>query len=345
MKKLKNIRYKLYKKAKRYVHKRTVPRAVILMYHRVGSGQADPWELFVSKENFIQHLNWLRKSCLVHPLSELDTVMHTGNRNKKHVFITFDDGCYDNFKTAVPLLRRFQFPATFFIPTGILGVQKVFWWEAMDFLFWQNDTLPEAIHLSCGTSTFSQEVAPQMRKQDPDVEGKWSANREPAPTERSRLYLALCDWIRVRTPQEQSAITDQLLKMMEKLVPDDPFFKKMSADQMVQLSKNGFEIGGHTVHHPALSCHDARLQTHEVNSSKIDLEKIIGKKIVSFAYPHGEYDENTLCIMKEADLKYACTTDWGAVDKTSNRLTLPRMLVRNTGASFFKKQLNYLFNS
>lgn len=338
-----NILYRRFKQTQRYVFKKGGPRAVILMYHRIGHSKADPWELFVSEENFIQQLEWLKKSCLVHPLSELDEVMHSGNKNKKHVFITFDDGCYDNFETAVPVLSRFHFPATFFIPTGILTDSKVFWWEALDFLFWQTDTFPEKITLSCGKSVFSEQTAPHRRQ--PGTEGKWSANREPAPTSRCRLYLALCEWIRIRTPQDQMMITEQLIKMIDKPIGNQRFFKKMAAKQINQLSKAGFEIGGHTVHHPALNCHEAALQGREISASKICLEKITGKEIVSFAYPHGEYDENTLQIMKAVNIKYACTTDWGAVNKTSNRLTMPRMLVRNTAASFFKKQLDYLFNS
>lgn len=338
------LKYTIYQKAKRIIYKKPSPDGVILMYHRIGSRQTDPWEIFVSEENFRQHLEWLTRSYQVHPLSELDLVIPKKDKPQKHVFITFDDGCFDNFDVAVPLLNEFHLPATFFIPTGILTGQTIFWWEMLDQLFWGKEALPECINLSSGKKTFIKKVLPSMRKRDPLVENKWSANREPAPSDRCQLYLDICKWIRECTSKEQMMITDQLIKLYEDNVQDNLYFKKMSSKEIALLAEKKFDIGGHTVHHPSLKFHDYNLQKKEIISCKSVLEEVTGKKVVSFAYPHGEYNEDTFNIIKEAGIKYACTTDWGAIDQVTERLLLPRMLVRNTGVAFFKKQLDYLFN-
>ena len=44
--------------------------------------------------------------------------------------ITFDDGYADNAR-ALPALERLNVPATFFISTGHVRMQKAFWWDAL----------------------------------------------------------------------------------------------------------------------------------------------------------------------------------------------------------------------
>jgi hypothetical protein len=38
------------------------PRSIVLMYHRISTGEADPWQLGVSPEHFEQHLQVLQRS-------------------------------------------------------------------------------------------------------------------------------------------------------------------------------------------------------------------------------------------------------------------------------------------
>lgn len=320
------------------------PSGVILMYHRIGCGNPDPWELFVSKENFRQQLDILKGSFQVHLLSDLDFVLQDKKKGKRNVFITFDDGCSDNFETAFPLLRECALPATFFIPTGGLNGQTVFWWEILDYIFWKKDRLPERIELGSGKNKFDKVLTPEMQMREPDQESAWSANRDPAPTPRCGLYLEISNWIRIQGPHEQKKIAGQMIGLYgDDDLQQDNFFKKMSLEQIAFLSKNEFEIGGHTIHHPSLKFHDYPLQQEEIEGNLLLLKEITGKDIVSFAYPHGEYNENTLAIMEACGINYACTTDCGAVYTKTNKLALPRMLVENMNGSIFKGKLESLF--
>lgn len=93
---------------------------VILMYHSI----SDNKEFFsVPPEEFRKQMNYLfTEGFSVIPLSALDPSIPTKN---KTVVITFDDGYADNFTTALPILRQYNFPATFFISTKLLGTTKV----------------------------------------------------------------------------------------------------------------------------------------------------------------------------------------------------------------------------
>jgi peptidoglycan/xylan/chitin deacetylase (PgdA/CDA1 family) len=44
--------------------------------------------------------------------------------------ITFDDGYFDNFQVAAPILEKYRLPATFFVTTGFLGTSFVPPWDA-----------------------------------------------------------------------------------------------------------------------------------------------------------------------------------------------------------------------
>lgn len=45
----------------------------------------------------------------------------SNNLPKKPVVITFDDGYMDNFENALPILREYNFPATVFVVSGLVG--------------------------------------------------------------------------------------------------------------------------------------------------------------------------------------------------------------------------------
>lgn len=48
--------------------------------------------------------------------------------NRNYVLITFDDGYYSNH-LALPVLKEYQVPATFFISTNHIIENKCFWWD------------------------------------------------------------------------------------------------------------------------------------------------------------------------------------------------------------------------
>lgn len=337
------IKHKGKQALKRLVYGNPAPRGVILMYHRIGEPAADPWELFVSETNFRQHLQALKKSYCVCLLSDLEYVMQQKKNGKRNLFITFDDGCLDNFDFAYPLLEKLDLKATFFVPAANLNGPSVFWWEALDYLFWGEHPLPEVIELDSGSDRLKKHLDDLLRVRDANVESRWSANREPAPSLRCQLYLDICDWIRPQAPGAQQKITEQLLRLSGGDMGGSGFFKKMTPEQIAFLTSRHFEIGGHTVHHPALKCHGYTLQQEEIRGGILQLEAATGKRVVSFAYPHGEYNADTVSLMKGHGIRQACTTDGGAVYTRTDRLTLPRILVRNTGAAFLEKQLNNLF--
>lgn len=50
--------------------------------------------------------------------------------HRKYVLLTFDDGYYNN-SLALPVLRQYQIPATFFISTDYVLHNRSFWWDVV----------------------------------------------------------------------------------------------------------------------------------------------------------------------------------------------------------------------
>lgn len=88
----------------------------------------------------------------------------------------------------------------------------------------------------------------------------------------------------------------------------------MTETQIKDVSANGFEIGSHTISHPDLSVISVEKARSEIFSSKQILENMIGKTVVSFCYPSGKYNAETIDLVKEAGYQYAVTTKSGTAD-------------------------------
>lgn len=95
-------------------------RAVILMYHSI---EEKPGHFnFISPETFRLQMAYLaEKKTPVISLAELVRRLQKKEPLGGAVSITFDDGYRDNLTNAFPVLKRYNFPATIFMVTNLVG--------------------------------------------------------------------------------------------------------------------------------------------------------------------------------------------------------------------------------
>ena len=97
---------------------------LILAYHRVNDWSEDT--LTVHPAVFRRQLEYLSQKYRFVPLSELVTARTNGLKPKERLAaLTFDDGYFDNFRCACPILKEFGFTATFFLTAGYIGTNKL----------------------------------------------------------------------------------------------------------------------------------------------------------------------------------------------------------------------------
>ncbi|MBN8507169.1 MAG: polysaccharide deacetylase family protein [Burkholderiales bacterium] len=201
------------------------PRCVILMYHVIGMprGAAES-RLCCPPENFVRQMECLsRDGWNVIPLSEY-VLASARNRPvpERSAVITFDDGTACTHEQALPVLKRFGFPATVFVVSGLIGGRN--------------------------------------------------------------------EWMtRLGHPER----------------------RMLTAGQLRELDREGVTIGSHTVNHVRLAGLDGARLGAELVESRQQLEDILGKPVLHFAFPYGSRDASATRAVREAGYESACTTRAG----------------------------------
>jgi peptidoglycan/xylan/chitin deacetylase (PgdA/CDA1 family) len=90
------------------------------------------------------------------------------------------------------------------------------------------------------------------------------------------------------------------------------------------------EVGAHTVTHPDLAISSIAEQWHQVTGSVRTIGEHLGSPIVTFAYPSGKHNPDTVKIVEAAGIAYAVTTDSGVATSADNPELLPRYRVTET---------------
>lgn len=86
----------------------------------------------------------------------------------------------------------------------------------------------------------------------------------------------------------------------------------MNEKEIKQLVEVGMEVGAHSHHHVMLSQQTASYVIEELTKSKIILEAIIEKEVISVAYPYGDVPHNFKTIARQLNIDAALsvyTTD------------------------------------
>lgn len=93
-------------------------RLPILMYHHVA--QEDSQGLTISEKNLEAQFSYLFENGFkTYHFHELDNLEE--NSSKKNIVITFDDVYVSQMQYVIPLLKKYQLKATFFVPLDFLG--------------------------------------------------------------------------------------------------------------------------------------------------------------------------------------------------------------------------------
>ena len=316
-------------------------KALILMYHRVAEGGADPWSLCVSPQHFAQHLEVLRKHARPKCLQELVAALDGREIPRHATAVTFDDGYADNLHDAKPLLERYDIPATVFLTTGYIGENREFWWDELDRLLLQPGTLPEILQLSVNGGTRQWDLGetayyPQERWQR-DL--SWKAPENP-PSARHSIYVALWRLLQLLPESGRRHVLDELRAWACEKAGARPTHRALLRDEIITLERGGLvEIGSHTVTHPVLTESPLALQRDEVEKSKITLEEILGHPVKSFAYPYGAYAAETTAIVRDAGFTCACSTIESVVKRDTDAFQLPRVEVQDWDGEEFSRRL------
>lgn len=114
----------------------------------------------------------------------------------------------------------------------------------------------------------------------------------------------------------------------------------LKKDQIIEMSNNGIDIMSHTISHPSLKKLSYEEQVKELTESKKVLEELLEKEVYAISYPYGDYNKDTLEIVKDAGYKIAFTTKEKLMNKEDGIYELER-IYSNSKKDFehFKKSI------
>jgi peptidoglycan/xylan/chitin deacetylase (PgdA/CDA1 family) len=321
-------------------------RAVILTYHRVGKSQVDPWGLFVSAEHFREHLEVLGRDACVMPLRDLVRSLNEGKLPHRAAAITFDDGYSDWLVNAKPALEDSGSPATLFLITGTASTKRVPWWDELETVLLRSDVLPTHLQLQIKGHLYSWQLGEAAYLQDSDgFHSSWRAADDP-PTARHAAYFDLWKLLREFDQEERQPIMNAIRNWAGNADVHDGSHSLLSTEQITSLNgSNLFEVGAHTVTHPLLSTMSEARQREEIVNSKSQLEQILRQPVLSFAFPYGNYNPETIRLVRSAGFTCACGTKTGMVLPDTNSFELPRMQVPDCDGVTFAKRLSQWFSA
>jgi glycosyltransferase involved in cell wall biosynthesis/peptidoglycan/xylan/chitin deacetylase (PgdA/CDA1 family) len=303
--------------------------SLVLIYHRVQDGEQDPQALSVYPGKFDAQIRYLKSRFSIISLREMVRKISAGEPAENHLAITFDDGYADNLYHAKPILEKYEVPATFFITAAMIGSLQEFWWDELERIF----------------LTGSHSLKPLTV----EIDGKEHSWDIPGGKSPHDVYKEIHRLLKYMPFEKREKIMDGLFSWagLDRKQGRDSH-RVLNRQEILELSKgNLVEIGSHTLNHPVLSVETPGTQWREIDGSRIILEQLTGKKIVSFSYPFGQKTDispDTIRIVKQSGYMCGISNIQGNIDDKTDVYMIPRRIVRNWEYNELRHKLDEFLN-
>ena len=301
----------------------------ILLYHGVtdlkkNNGIENFSKKHIAKKTFFRQMKFIKNNCNVISMNELLNYSKKGFLPANSVLVTFDDGFENNFRVAVPILKKLKIPATFYITTGLIGKKELFWVDKIE------DTI-----------NFSKKKIINL-KLDKTKTFNISSNRK-----KKSAVKKIKSFCKSSKSKKKDLIINQLIEEtgIKPSYKHSRNYKIMNWKQIKLISSNRlFEIGGHSHDHNILTKISKKEMKKNIKQSIETLKNKLKKKIIYFSYPEGQKTDFNNYIRKQ--LKHLgikiCPTAINGVSKIQdNTFSYKRIMVGINNKAFpIKKNLN-----
>jgi peptidoglycan/xylan/chitin deacetylase (PgdA/CDA1 family) len=227
---------------------------------------------------------------------------------ERRIAVTLDDGYRDNLEHAWPVFRRHNVPFTVYACPGFSNRTSELWWEALERIIAGADEI--------------------------GLPGEGPAKLLPARTvaEKNGAFRAWTAWLTTEADEARQrvairAISDKygldLADLAEELVMDWDDLRRIAGDPLCT-------IGAHTMTHPALARLPEEEAFREMRDSADRIEREIGKRPTSIAFPYGYPAAATAREAELADkagFAASFTTQPGFIRSRGARHGLPRVSI------------------
>lgn len=304
--------------------RRMPDRFTILMYHRLHAEHGGPEYIYQGNVGptvkvFERQMRYLKTHYNVIAFDRLIDCLKEGEPIPPNsVIITFDDGYKDIYTLAFPILKSYGLPATVFLATGHIGTNDLLWYDRIAYI---------VHHTRKNCITVDGLNLPLMNPQDKLV-----------ATERLVQLLSSV------SGKMEWPLTAELQDAFNVGFDNCAINFGLSWDEVREMALHDITFGSHTVNHPFLTRVSRETAHAEIMDSKRTIEREIQRPVRVFAYPHGDFNEETLSIVETCGLEAACTCSYGSNNSGANLLALRRRGIDSSDTiPIFKANLAAIF--
>jgi peptidoglycan/xylan/chitin deacetylase (PgdA/CDA1 family) len=286
-------------------------RLLILCYHGTSLDDEHQWRppLYLAPEVLEQRLQTLRAMrCSILPLEEAIQRLQARDLPPRSVAVTFDDGTYDFYRQAYPLLKKYGIPVTVYQTTYYTDNPMPVFNLICSYVLWKRRTEQLAPVPELGL-TQAMDLSTHL--------GRHKVVRSLVErAERENL-----------TGQEKNEVAQRLagaLGIDYAALTAKRILQLMNAQEVADIAKEGVDVQLHTHRHRTPE--DEALFRREIVDNRERIESLIGQCARHFCYPSGVYRQEFVSWLEKEGVLSATTCDAGLVKPGDNPFLLSRFV-------------------
>jgi peptidoglycan/xylan/chitin deacetylase (PgdA/CDA1 family) len=286
-------------------------RLLIICYHGTSLEDEHLWRsgLYISPQQLRERFSYLKQGqYAVLPLGEALERLRAQTLSARSVALTFDDGTYDFYCKAYPLLREYGFPATVYLTTYYaLSKRPVF-------------------NLICSYMLWQRRGKVIADGEEMGLQGPLDLRSE---TGRHRVVRGLIDLAEREgmSGVQKDDLASRLAGFLEidyGALKSKRILQLMNASEVREVAQNRIDIQLHTHRHRMPE--DEALFSREIRENRGHILELAGVNPVHFCYPGGVYHPAFIPWLRAEQVVSATTCDSGLCTRRNESLLLPRFV-------------------
>ncbi|HKP37104.1 MAG TPA: polysaccharide deacetylase family protein [Pyrinomonadaceae bacterium] len=286
-------------------------RLLILAYHGISMDDEHLWNpaQYISQELFRDRLNLIAESgCTVLPLAEAVRRLYARDLPERSIVLTFDDGTYDFYLRAYPLLKEFNYPATLYLTTFYSQYNRPVFDVCCSYLLWKGRERNLDLSGLVGQDVNFNLSSERERTTAFEKIKRFSHEQKLSAADKDELLATIARKLGV---DYDNLVSRRLLQLI-------------SPAEVKSLAADGIDVQLHTHRHRTPT--DRELFLKEIEDNRNFITEITGASPSHFCYPSGNWSRTFLPWLSEAGIESATTCEIGLATPQSHPLLLPRLV-------------------
>jgi peptidoglycan/xylan/chitin deacetylase (PgdA/CDA1 family) len=309
-----------YKKIKRLKN----GKFVVVMYHHISEAKS----LFnsISFNEFKRQINYLSKHYNILSPEDFFIKFKKKKINKKDCILTFDDGYYSHYKYAFKYLTKKKIKAFFF---PLINLRNMYGLHNINKI----QLIINLIKKDFNKVALVQDILKRNNISISKILKKNFINKYQNIYYHKDVLALRLTLQRIFPYNLRTKIINKIYKRLINLKFRNYY---CNIKHLKEIKSHGNEIGVHTLNHDWLSTISYRKQYKDISFSFnfLSKKKLINKKRWFFSYPFGDYNLNSLKVLKKKN----CSMSFLAGDKFSNQ-SLSKLLIQRFDCNKIKNIL------